>query len=354
MEYSKKDVMQYVEEEDVKFIRLLFLDINGVIKNISIMTNELEKAFDQGIVIDTRGIKGFEDYKKILLKPEPSTISVLPWRPSQGRVIRMFCTMHHLDGREIETSLRKLLKDTIKKYEDVASEILMRGSFQFYLFKNDEHGVQTNVPYDEGGYMDIAPLDKGENVRREIRLSLSEMDIETCESFHGEAPGQNNIALVEKDPIRSCEDSLTFTSVAKTMAAKNGLSADFKHLPEGGTIPSIHSIVIKAPAEKLHIYANRLKSHYSEMYFALNRDEYPYAFNTEKVEVDECLNEITVNGLSSSSNLYLAYSLVIAALGYEKEGTNADVSTLENAKNAAFASDFVKENIPEAILKKYL
>lgn len=354
MEYSKKDVMQYVEEEDVKFIRLLFLDINGVSKNISIMTNELEKAFDQGIVIDTRGIKGFEEYKKILLKPESNTVCVLPWRPSQGRVIRMFCSMYSLDGKEIDTSLRRLLKTTIKKYKNVANEILMRGSFQFYLFKNDEQGRRTNIPYDDGGYMDIAPLDKGENVRREIRLSLSEMDIETCESFHGEAPGQNNIALVERDPMHSCEDSLTFLSVAKTMAAKNGLSADFAHHPIGGTAPSTHSIVIKVPADKLHIYANRLKNHYSEMHFALNKDEYPYAFSQEKVEIDECLNEITVNGLSSSANLYLAYSLVIAALGSEKEGIIGDVSTSENAKSIAFASDFVKENVPEGILKKYL
>lgn len=233
MNQTEQELMKYIEEEDVKFIRLTFCDIYGAQKNISIQRGELARAFDKGIGIDASYLDGFGgDYgKDIWLHPEPDTITILPWRPEHGRVVRIFCTLTYADGTPIETDTRALLRQAVRYAQSKGFRFHFKSEMQFYLFKTDESGESTGVPYDNAGYMDIAPLDKGENVRREICLTLEQMGIQPESSHHEAGPGQNEIDFCYADPITAADNTVTFLSVVRTMAARNGLYADFSPKP---------------------------------------------------------------------------------------------------------------------------
>ncbi|MBQ1474062.1 MAG: glutamine synthetase [Ruminococcus sp.] len=233
MRQSEKELMTYIEEEDVKFIRLTFCDIYGVLKNISVQRSELPRAFEKGIGIDASYISGFGgDYgKDIWLHPETATISVLPWRPEHGKVVRMFCTLTYADGKPVETDTRALLRQAVRYAETKGFRFHFKSEMQFYLFKTDDKGAGTGIPYDNAGYMDIAPLDKGENVRREICLTLEQMGIKPESSHHEAGPGQNEIDFRYSDPITVADNTVTFLSVVRTLAARNGLYADFSPKP---------------------------------------------------------------------------------------------------------------------------
>lgn len=233
MNTTEQELMKYIEEEDVKFIRLTFCDIYGVQKNISIQPGELARAFEKGIGIDASYIDGFGgDYgKDIWLHPEPDTVTILPWRPEHGKVVRMFCTLTYADGTPIETDTRALLRNAVRYANTKGLRFHFKSEMQFYLFKTDDNGESTGVPYDYAGYMDIAPLDKGENVRREICLTLDQMGIKPESSHHEAGPGQNQIDFCYADPVTAADNTVTFLSVVRTMAARNGLHADFSPKP---------------------------------------------------------------------------------------------------------------------------
>ncbi len=233
MKYTKEEVKQYVIEEDVKFIRMAFCDVFGKQKNVSIMPDELDRAFDYGIAIDASAIDGFGGsiHSDLLLHPDSSTLSVLPWRPDHGKVIRMYCTVTYPDGRPFEADTRSLLIDTVEKAKKEGLSFYFGSEMEFYLFNKDESGNPTKIPYDNASYMDIAPEDKGENVRREICLTLEQMGIRPESSHHEEGPGQNEIDFRYSDAIKAADDAITFRAVVNTIAARNGLHADFSPKP---------------------------------------------------------------------------------------------------------------------------
>ena len=236
MKYSQEEVMQYIQEEDVKFIRLAFCDIFGKQKNISIMPNELDRAFRYGISIDGSAIAGFGSHVQsdLILHPDPTTLSVLPWRPERGRVVRMFCRISKPDGTPFGADTRSFLERAVKAAEDAGVTFAFGSEMEFYLRKCDENGEPTEVPYDNAGYMDIAPLDKGENVRREICLYLEQMGIFPESSHHEEGPGQNEIDFRYSDPVHAADNAVTFKAVVNTVSALSGLFADFSPKPLEG------------------------------------------------------------------------------------------------------------------------
>lgn len=233
MKYTKREVMQYVREEDVKFIRLAFCDVFGKQKNISIMPEELPRAFEYGIGIDASAIAGFGDeaHSDLLLHPDPETLAILPWRPEHGRVVRMFCGIAHPDGRVFACDSRGLLQQAVRRGEEAGFHFSFGAEQEFYLFKLDENGEPTKEPYDRAGYMDIAPEDKGENIRREICLTLEQMGIRPESSHHEEGPGQNEIDFRYSDPVTAADNALTFQTAVRTVAHRNGLYADFDPKP---------------------------------------------------------------------------------------------------------------------------
>ena len=161
--YQYEKVMTFVDEEDVKFIRLAFFDAFGVQKNISIMSGQLERAFKEGISFDASAVAGFggEVKSDLFLHPDPSTFSILPWRPSTGRVARMYCDIRYPDGTLYEKDSRYILKKAVEKAKEKGLKIDFGTEVEFYLFQTDENGNATKIPFDRAGYMDVAPEDKG-------------------------------------------------------------------------------------------------------------------------------------------------------------------------------------------------
>lgn len=233
MFYAKEEVMQFVREQDVRFVRLAFCDIFGQMKNISISASELPRAFDTGISFDASAVKGFLHVEEsdLLLFPDPSTLAVLPWRPAQGRVVRFFCDIRRPDGTSFEGDARNLLRQAEHDATLAGYRIGIGPECEFYLFKRDEVGNPTDIPMDTAGYCDVAPMDKGENVRREICLTLEEMGFYTERSHHEHGPGQNEIDFKYSSALQAADNLITFKSVVKTIAARSGLFASFLPKP---------------------------------------------------------------------------------------------------------------------------
>ncbi|MBR6351624.1 MAG: glutamine synthetase [Firmicutes bacterium] len=233
MKYTAEEVIQYVKEEEIQFIRLAFCDVFGRQKNVAITATELERAFDFGIAFDASAIKGFggEVKSDLFLHPDPSTLSSLPWRPESGRVVKMFCDVSYPDGTPFEANSRNILKKAVEEAAKKGISFMFGAEMEFYLFKTDENGNNSFEPCDHAGYMDVAPDDRGENVRREICMTLEHMGIQPESSHHEEGPGQNEIDFHYAEPLKAAEDALTFRSVVKTVAERNGLAADFMPRP---------------------------------------------------------------------------------------------------------------------------
>ena len=340
MKYSVSEVIQYVREEDVKFIRLAFCDIFGNQKNMAIMPYELERAFSFGTPIDASAITGFDagSESDLYLHPDPSTLAQLPWRPESGRVVRMFCNITHADGTPYEADCRRLLENAVLKAADEGISFEFGSSMEFYLFKTDENGSPTRLPHDYAGYMDIAPADKGENVRREIQLNLERMGIQPESSHHEEGPGQNEIDFANASPLSCADNAVTFVSVVKTIAARNGLTADFSpkpvlEFPGSG----LHiSISVKSADENAvlnHVVAG-IMDKISDMTIFLD----PAGLDgiKRKAELGDC----------SDINLYQAGEAATDSLPMLP-------STFSEAKKAARHSSFIKEVLPENIIRHY-
>ncbi len=231
--YDENTILEYIKEDDVKFIRLAFVDIYGKQKNVSIMPHELKKAFEYGISIDAMAIEGFNSgYKSdLFLFPNPNTITILPWRPREGKVVRMFCDIKYPDGTDFVCDTRKMLINAINYAKENNVEFNFGSEIEFYLFRANEDGKSINIPYDNAGYMDIAPDDKGENIRRDICLTLEEMGIMPEKSHHEEGPGQNEISFRYSNALEAADNATTFKNVVKMIALRNGLSATFNPKP---------------------------------------------------------------------------------------------------------------------------
>ena len=397
MKYTTQEVLQFVEEEDVKFVRLAFCDVFGKQKNISIIADELPRAFEYGITIDGSAIDGFgtDVHSDLLLHPDCDTLCVLPWRPEQGKVVRMFCSISYPDGRPFECDTRSLLIKAVQTAKDCGYEFRFGAEQEFYLFKLDDNGDKTSIPYDNAGYMDLAPQDKGENIRREICLTLEQMGIKPESSHHEEGPGQNEIDFVYSDALTAADNVMTLQTVVNTIASKNGLSADFSPKPldtkpgngfhinfsvssskKDKVMPNaIAGVLSKAvemtaflnPTEKSY---DRLGSNKAPRYVSWSSEN-----RSQLVRIPAAYGEYKRAELRSadpSVNPYIAFSLIIYAGLYGIKNNielpfvadfnlfTADAETLSSfeklpeslkeAKQIALNSKFIKEYIPEKIL----
>ncbi len=265
MNTTASEVIEFVQENHVKFIRLAFSDPLGTQKNIAIMPDELQGAFEHGISFDASAIKGFSDVTKsdLLIFPDPATLTVLPWRPGPGRVVRFHCDIKNPDGSAFSHDSRYLLKKVIRQYEKLGYGCKIGAECEFYLFKTDENGEPTEITMDKGGYLDILPLDRGENIRREITLCLEEMGIQVESSHHERGPGQNEIDFKFSDALSTADNLLTFKSVVKAIAARNGLFASFMPKPllrEAGSGLHVNLSLVK---NGLNIFKNSKQGHSS-------------------------------------------------------------------------------------------
>ena len=236
MDSTAREVLEFVADNDVKFVRLTFCDLFGLQKNISIMADELGPAFEHGVAFDAHAIAGLRDVTRsdLLLFPDPGTLMVLPWRPGPGRVVRFYCDIRNPDGSPFVHDSRLLLKEAVAACERAGYACKVGAECEFYLFKTDEDGNPTDTAFDNGGYLDISPLDRGEDIRREVCLTLEEMGIRPESSHHEQGPGQNEIDFAFSDALTCADNLQTLKSVVKSVAARNGLFASFmpKPLPD--------------------------------------------------------------------------------------------------------------------------
>ena len=400
MKYSKEEVMQYVQEEDVKFIRLAFCDVFGKQKNISIMPQELPRAFEYGIAIDASAIAGFgdENHSDLFLHPDADTLVPLPWRPEHGRVVRMFCSITYPDGQIFECDTRSILKKAVQDAGQAGYQLFFGAEQEFYLFKLDENGEPTKIPYDNASYMDIAPEDKGENIRREVCLTLEQMGIQPESSHHEEGPGQNEIDFRYSDPLTAADNAMTFQTVVKTIARRNGLYADFSPKPlEDKPGNGFHiNISVKAAdgTDMTNYLIAGILDKVSDMTVFLNPTENSYhRFGSNKapryiswssenrsqlVRVPAAVGEYRRAELRSpdpSANTYLAFTLIIYAIldGIQNKlelPAPADINLYKteaatlakfrqlpedfhSACAVAASSNFIKMHIPKTILDIY-
>ena len=399
MKYSKEEVMQYVQEE-VKFIRLAFCDVFGKQKNISIMPEELPRAFEYGIAIDASAIAGFgdENHSDLFLHPDADTLMPLPWRPEHGRVVRMFCNITYPDGKIFECDTRSILKKAIQDAQNAGFQFFFGAEQEFYLFNLDDNGKPTKEPYDHAGYMDIAPEDRGENIRREVCLTLEQMGIQPESSHHEEGPGQNEIDFRYSDPLTAADNAMTFQTVVKTIAKRNGLFADFSPKPlkdEPGNGFHINiSVKSSDNTDNMNYMIAAILDKVSDMTVFLNPTENSYQrFGSNKapryiswssenrsqlVRVPAAVGKyqrVELRSPDPSANTYLAFALLIYAIldGIQNKlelprpadinlyKSDADVlakfeqlpSDFKSAYASAVNSKFIKKYIPDAILDIY-
>ena len=193
--YTKKDIMRLVEEEDVEFIRLQFTDLFGNLKNAAVTASQLEKVLDNRYVFDGSCVEGFlhDNDMDMFLCPDLDTLAIFPWRPQQGKVARLICDIQKRDGSPYEGDSRYILQKVLKEAEGLGYRFDVGPECEFFLFHTDDDGNPTVFSHEKAGYFDMSPIDQGENVRRDIILTLEEMGFEVESSYHEVAFAQHEI-----------------------------------------------------------------------------------------------------------------------------------------------------------------
>ncbi len=407
-----EEVLEFIKENDVKFIRLSFCDLFGNLRNISIMQDELPRAFEYGIPFDAHAVSGFTDITKsdLLLFPDPSTLAVLPWRPQQGRVVRFYCTIRNPDGSIFWGDTREILRSVVNKIGQKGYSCMIGAECEFYLFLNDEKGEPITVPFDSEGYLNIYPLDKGENIRREICICLEEMGIKPETSHHERGPGQNEIDFKFSDAVSSADNLITFKQVVKSIAARNGLFASFapKPLPDksgsglhinlslmqnGKNVFRLgdkeHSKVAESfvagvleKISEITAFLNPIPNSYERLGVceAPKYVSWSYGNRSQLVRIPVANNEermrMELRSPDPATNPYIAFALVIAAgfYGIENsltlpESINVDLYDVDESiigtlprlpENLGYAlrlaekSDFVKSVLNEQIIRNFI
>jgi glutamine synthetase len=246
---DREDVIRFVEDNDVKFIRLQFTDISGIMKNIAINDTHLEEAFE-GVLFDGFSIEGFARVEEadMLLIPDLETLNIIPWRPQQGKVARFICDVCLQSGEPFEGDPRYILKKVVKKAAGLGYTFNVEPECEFFLFHTDDEGMPTTKTHDTASYFDLAPIDLGENARREMCLSLENMGFLIEASHHEAAGGQHEIDFKYDEALKTADNMETFKMVIKIIAQKHGLHATFMPKPlrdEAGSGMHINMSLLK-------------------------------------------------------------------------------------------------------------
>ena len=409
MKRTAQDILNFVEDNDVKFAKLTFCDIFGNQKNVSLFASELPRAFAEGVSFDGSSIAGFMNVEEsdLVLWPDPDTATVLPWRPTEGRVIRMYCDITLPNGKPFEGNCRGYLQSVIKRARAMGLVCNVGCECEFYLFETDEHGSPTRIPLDIGGYFDIPPLDKGENIRREICLTLEQMGLHPETSHHEQGPGQNEIDFHYAGPLRTADNIFLFKQIVRAVAASNGfhssflpkplpdqagsglhinlsLTMDGKNLFEGDiapdSIPGSFMAGILRHSRELTAFTNPLPNSYlrfgcdeAPRYVSWSRQNRSQLVRIPQVKGDNCRMEL--RSPDPACNPYLAIGLVLAAgldgiehrmelsapvnrnlfIPSEAAGLGLETlpASLEEAVEVARNSEFLHKFLPDELSRRY-
>ncbi|MFC4709800.1 type I glutamate--ammonia ligase [Enterococcus eurekensis] len=237
VEYTIAEIEKNAQEQNVRFLRLMFTDIMGTIKNVEVPISQLTKVLNNKMMFDGSSIEGFVRIEEsdMYLYPDLSTWLIFPWESEHGKVARLICDIYNPDGTPFAGDPRGNLKRNLKNMKALGFTSFNLGPEpEFFLFKLDENGEITMDLNDKGGYFDFSPTDLGENCRRDIVLELEKMGFEVEASHHETAPGQHEIDFKYADVVEACDNIQTFKLVVKTIARKHGLHATFMAKPMYG------------------------------------------------------------------------------------------------------------------------
>ena len=232
--YTKQDIIRMVEDEDVEFIRLQFTDMFGTLKNVAVTSSQLEKALNNECMFDGSSIEGFVRIEESDLYPDFDTFCIFPWRPQQGKVARIICDIYTADRQPFSGDPRYVLKKAVADAAQMGYQFDVGPECEFFLFHTDEDGGATSVTHDKGGYLDLGPLDLGENARRDMVLTLEEMGIDVESSFHEVAAGQHELDFCPAAALRTADQLMTAKFAIRTIAKRHGLHATFMPKPKTG------------------------------------------------------------------------------------------------------------------------
>lgn len=233
---TKQEILQLIEEEDVEFIRLQFTDIFGNLKNIAITPKQMEKVIDDNYPFTASALYDdlYDSGEKLYLRPDLDSFVTLPWRPQQGKVGRFICDVCHRDGKSYEESPRGILKRVVEQAKKEGYTFMVDPECEFFLFHTDENGSPTTVSHEKAGYLDVGPLDFGENARRDMVFALEDMGFEIEASHHEKAPAQHEIDFAQGDALEIADALTTFKFAVRSIAKRFGLYATFMPKPKAG------------------------------------------------------------------------------------------------------------------------
>lgn len=236
MRYTREDIYRMVEDEDVEFIRLQFTDIYGNLKNMAVTASQLDKALDGKCSFDAAAIKDYSQEANTImyLKPDLDTFEIFPWRPQQGKVARFLCDVYTVKGECYESDPRYILKKSLAKAKEMGYEFMVGPECEFFLFNTDENALPTTDTNEKAGYFDCGPSDFGENARRDIVLTLEQMNFTVESSHHEMAPAQHEIDFMYGEALKTADNIQTFKLAVKTIAKQHGLHATFMPKPKEG------------------------------------------------------------------------------------------------------------------------
>ena len=229
---ENQNILTQIKKDDIKFIKLQFTDLVGGIKSVTIPVDQLEHGLQKGIWFDGSSIEGFARIQEsdMILMPDVSTYSVLPWRPTEKGVARIICDVLTPDMEPYESDPRHILKKVVKEAADLGFEFYVGPELEFFLFKNDEDKLKA-IPHDSAGYFDYSPRDLAADVRRDIVFALEKMGINVEMSHHECAPGQHEIDFKYDTALKTADNAITFKYVVKSIAHAHGLFASFMPKP---------------------------------------------------------------------------------------------------------------------------
>lgn len=240
-DYTKEDILDIVQDKDIRFIKLWFTDILGFLKGFTITVQELPEAFDEGMGFDGSSIKGFSriDESDMVARPDPTTFQILPWRPKENAEAMMFADIYRPDGSPYEGDPRQVLKRSLQKAEKMGYDLFNVGpELEFFYFENDQEAKVL----DHGGYFDCIPRDEALDLRRDTILALEEMDIPVEYAHHEVGPSQHEIDLQYSDALTMADTVMTYRYIVKEIATQNEVHATFMPKPiEGENGSGMHT-----------------------------------------------------------------------------------------------------------------
>lgn len=233
-ELSNEDIKKLIKENNVTFVRMQFVDINGQVKNMAIPSVQIDKILNNELMLDGSSIKGFRSIETsdMYFFPDKKTFSILPWRSKEdGNVARIICDIHNADGTPFEGCPRCNLKRVINEAKDLGYIMNVGPEAEFFLFKKDENQRATTITNDKAGYYDVGPDDGGEDIRSEIVYTLQKMGFDIEASHHEAARGQHEIDFKYADTLTCADNIVTFKYAVKAVASMHGLHATFMPKP---------------------------------------------------------------------------------------------------------------------------